>query len=292
MGKINLKTRQQRIGYMDNKEYFLTSPEQYSRIEADQIIEYSSVNSGIPKAQMASAFYALNQQVEQFLLNGHGIELLNLGCLYLSVSAKATETEDEAGAKAVKRICVKFRQSKKLRDLINSNVQLVSALTKKSGDDSDDEDGDDTSSTDTTTTGSASGGSGSGSDSSTGSSTSGSSTGGSTSGSSTGGNTSSSEEGQEGDYRLAIFKYGSGTMTVTDDSEQVINNNDQVHSGSNVNISVVPVEGKVPTAKINGSTTITLTENDGTYTGSFQMPTKGTVLEINSDPSGEEGRED
>lgn len=132
MGQINLKTRQQRIAYKeDNKEYFLTSPEQYSRIDAQQIIEYSSENSGIPKAQMASAFYALNQQVEQFLLNGHSLELLNLGYLYLSVNAKAVETEDEAGAKAVKRISVKFRQSKKLRDKINSNVQLVNALTGK-----------------------------------------------------------------------------------------------------------------------------------------------------------------
>ena len=94
-------------------------------------------------------------------------------------------------------------------------------------------------------------------------------------GGSTGGNTSGnsgSESGTEGDYRLVIYKYGNGTSTVTDDSEQEINSNDNVHSGSNVNISVVPVNR------------ITLTENDGVYTGSFQMPTKGTVLEINSEP--------
>ena len=98
----------------------------------------------------------------------------------------------------------------------------------------------------------------------------------------TGGN-SGSQSGTEGDYRLVIYKYGNGTSTVTDDSEQVINSNDNVHSGSNVNVSVVPVDGKEPIAKVNG-TRITLTENDGTYTGSFQMPTKGTVLEINSEP--------
>ena len=56
---------------------------------------------------------------------------MHLGYLYLSVNAKAVETEDEAGAKAVKRISVKFRQSRKLRDKINSNVQLVNALTGK-----------------------------------------------------------------------------------------------------------------------------------------------------------------
>ncbi len=133
MGQINIKTRQQRIAYKeDDKEYFLTSPEQYSKINIEQILEYCSENSGIPKAQMASAFYALNQQVEQFLLNGHSLELLNLGCLYLSINAKAAETEDEAGAKAVTRISVKFRQSKKLREMINSNVQLVNRLKEES----------------------------------------------------------------------------------------------------------------------------------------------------------------
>ena len=132
MGQINLKTRQQRIAYKeDDKDYFLTSPEQYSKITIEQILNYCSENSGIPKAQMASAFYALNQQVEQFLLNGHSLELLNLGCLYLSINAKATETEEEAGAKAVTRISVKFRQSKKLRDMINSNVQLVNRVTEE-----------------------------------------------------------------------------------------------------------------------------------------------------------------
>ncbi len=133
MGQINIKTRQQRIAYKeDDKQYFLTSPEQYSKINIEQILEYCSENSGIPKAQMASAFYALNQQVEQFLLNGHSLELLNLGCLYLSINAKAAETEDEAGAKAVTRISVKFRQSKKLREMINSNVQLVNRLKEQS----------------------------------------------------------------------------------------------------------------------------------------------------------------
>ena len=113
-----------------------------------------------------------------------------------------------------------------------------------------------------TNDGSQNGGSNTGGNSGSGSNT-GSGTNGS--GSNTGGNSGSqsgTEQGQEGDYRLVIYKYGNGTSTVTDDSEQEINSNDNVHSGSNVNISVVPVEGKEPIAKVNGNR-ITLTENDG-----------------------------
>ena len=124
------------------------------------------------------------------------------------------------------------------------------------------------------------GNSGSGSNSGSGTNTGGS-TGGNTGGNS--GSQSGSQSGTEGDYRLVIYKYGNGAMSVTDDSEQEINSNDNVHSGSNVNISVVSGNGLEPTAKINGSS-IALTENDGTYTGSFLMPTKGSVLEIDSEP--------
>lgn len=143
-----MKTRQKRIAYLDT-ELFMTSSEHYSQIGADEIIEYSSENSGIPKAQMASAFYALNQQIRQFLLNGHSLELPNLGFLYLSVNAKATETEEEAGAKAVTRISVKFRQCKKLRELINTNVHLVNTLTAKENESSGSQNGGDNGGTST-----------------------------------------------------------------------------------------------------------------------------------------------
>ena len=145
MGQINLTSKPKRIAYKD-ATIIVTQSETYSRISADQIIYYASENSGIPKAQMASAFYAINQVVEQFLLNGHSLELMNLGSLYFSVSAKAVEDEVDAGAKAVRRLSIKFRQSKRLRDLINSNVQLVSELTKSgslASDNDDDSDGDD-----------------------------------------------------------------------------------------------------------------------------------------------------
>ena len=99
---------------------------------------------------------------------------------------------------------------------------------------------------------------------------------------------SQSQQGEPGTYRLVIYKYGNGTATVTDDSENAISNNDYLASGSNVNVSVVPVGGKEPIVKVN-SNRIMLTENDGVYVGSFQMPTKGAVLEINTDPDDDDG---
>ena len=95
-------------------------------------------------------------------------------------------------------------------------------------------------------------------------------------------------QSQQSTYGLTITRSGSGTSTVKDDSENVITGQQSFASGTNLNIEIVPAEGQTPTATINGSS-IELTENDGTYTGSFQMPAQASVLDINSGTSGDSG---
>lgn len=107
-----------------------------------------------------------------------------------------------------------------------------------------------------------------------------------------GGSSTSSDTGQGGngsqggsqsqtDFALTITKTGTGTSSVKDDSEQTINSGANVASGTNLNIEVVPAEGQVPTATLNGNS-VELTENDGTYSATFQMPAQASTLVINS----------
>ena len=122
-----------------------------------------------------------------------------------------------------------------------------------------------------------------------GGSQSGNSGSGSNTGDSTGGNTSG--DGQQSTYNLTIARSGSGTSTVTDDSENVITGQRRLAPGTNLNIEIVPAEGQIPTARLNYNP-IELTENDGTYTGSFQMPAQGSVLELNSGSNGSSSGDD
>jgi predicted histone-like DNA-binding protein len=122
-----------------------------------------------------------------------------------------------------------------------------------------------------------------------GGSQSGNSGSGSNTGDSTGGNTSG--DGQQSTYNLTIARSGSGTSTVTDDSENVITGQRRFAPGTNLNIEIVPAEGQIPTARLNYNP-IELTENDGTYTGSFQMPAQGSVLELNSGSNGSSSGDD
>jgi len=118
--------------------------------------------------------------------------------------------------------------------------------------------------------------------------------GGSQSGNDNGGSSAGSESGNSGgqsqqtSYNLTIARSGSGTSTVKDDSENVITGQRSFAPGTNLNIEIVPAEGQVPTATINGNN-IALTENDGTYTGSFQMPAQSSTLELNSGSNGDNG---
>ena len=96
-----------------------------------------------------------------------------------------------------------------------------------------------------------------------------------------GGSQGGNSQNQATSFALTITKSGSGTSTVKNESEETINSGDSLESGANVYIAVTPTEGQIPTATLNGSN-VSLTENDGEYTGTFQMPAQASSLVINS----------
>jgi hypothetical protein len=102
-------------------------------------------------------------------------------------------------------------------------------------------------------------------------------------------NGQSSEQGQQGEqgqqnqassYALTISKSGTGTANITHDGNAVTSG-DSLNEDDEVEISITPAEGKVPTASVNGSQ-IELTESEGVYSGSFAMPGQASSLEINT----------
>ena len=271
-------------------------------IDLDALAEHmSNHNTPYSKGAIKGMLTDMVSCIKELLLEGKNVKIADLAIFSLGIKNNGGAVSEDVFtvSKNIKGVKLRARATGELiaKSLnLEATLKKASATSKTSGNGGSNGGGTTPTGGDSNTGGSQSqGGSGSsqsGGESQNGGTNGGSQNGGSNtggnsgSGSNTGGNSGSqsgTEQGQEGDYRLVIYKYGNGTSTVSDDSEQEINSNDQVHSGSNVNVSVVPVEGKEPIAKVNGNR-ITLTENDGVYTGSFQMPTKGTVLEINSEP--------
>ena len=233
----------------------------------------------------------------EMLLNSKKVKIEGLGTFYCTLENQkngALKKEDFNVNKHLKALHIRFLPEQTTEENISSRQFLkqaefinIDSLLKK---ENETENGGDSNGGDSGNSGN------SGSQNNEGGSQSGEQGGSQSQGGSQNGDNSGSQSGsgdsgqsQQSSYILTITSSGSGTSTVTDDSEQAISSGDSVTSGSNVNIEVVPAEGQVPTATINGNS-IELTENDGTYTGSFEMPAQASTLVINSGTaSGDDG---
>ena len=91
-------------------------------------------------------------------------------------------------------------------------------------------------------------------------------------------------------FALTINKTGSGSASVTNDGNAVTSGA-SLNEDDEVEISITPAEGKVPTASLNGSS-IELTESDGVYTGNFAMPGQASTLVINTGSAGGGGNDE
>ena len=108
---------------------------------------------------------------------------------------------------------------------------------------------------------------------------SGSESGGSGSGNA-GGNSGSGQSQQTSGFALTISKTGVGSASVTKNGNAVTSGA-SLNEDDEVEISITPAEGQVPTATVNGSS-IELTEDNGVYSGSFAMPGQASTLIINT----------
>ena len=111
-----------------------------------------------------------------------------------------------------------------------------------------------------------------------------------------GGDNSGSQSGQQGEqgqqgaqgYALTISTSGSGSASVTKDGNAVTSG-DSLNEDDEVEISITPATGQVPTATLNGSE-IELTEDGGVYSGNFAMLAEASTLVINTGTaSGDDG---
>ena len=214
----------------------------------------------------------------EMLLNSKKVKIEGLGTFYTTLECQkggAVSKEKFSVLKDIKGLHIRFLPEQEQEQNISSRqflkqaefINVDSLLPKE-------EDG-------TTGNGSTNSGNGGSQSGNEGGSQSGN-------GSSQSGDQNQGDQNQATSFALTITKSGSGTSTVKNDSEETINSGDSLESGANVYIAVTPAEGQIPTATLNGSN-VSLTENDGEYVGTFQMPAQASTLVINSGSDAEEG---
>ena len=258
------------------KYRYVMKPEMYSSLSQAKVIREAALRSGVSQGVMKACWDAAGEVIKAWATEGHSVALPGLGSMRFGLRSKAVEKVEDVKTSLISSRRIIFTPSVDLKDeLANTAIQItcydrngneVKRVTSTSGEVEDPEN--------ENTQNTENGGS--------------QNQGGSENQGSQNGNEGGNSQNQATSFALSITKSGSGTSTVKNDSEETINSGDSLESGANVYIAVTPAEGQIPTATLNGSN-VSLTENDGEYVGTFQMPAQASTLVINSGSDAEEG---
>ena len=127
MGKILVKAQQQKIYNIDGKGNsgmgYVLRPVRYSTMRQTDIVNYCMKNSLVPQAYITAAVVAFVQCIENFLLNGHSVELPGLGIFYLTSNGITATNAEDCGVNQVDSLKVRFTPSTSLKAAVE-DVEL------------------------------------------------------------------------------------------------------------------------------------------------------------------------
>lgn len=113
-----------------NKELYIAQPSIYSTIKSDDLMKRALDNSSLTVGKFYRAIYAVVNEFKNFLMNGHSVEVPNLGTFRFSVRAKAVEDAKDAGARQVTQRKIIFTPSKDLKESLKK-VSLSKGTVKE-----------------------------------------------------------------------------------------------------------------------------------------------------------------
>ncbi len=278
---IKVKAIERNVAFEKNTEKwaYVLQPELYNKLSQSKVISEASLRSGIPRGSINAAWDAIGEVIKAWATEGHSVAIPGLGSMRFGLRASSVADVNKVGTDLITTRRVIFTPNVDIKNELKKtsinitcydrNGELVKRVT--SSDDANVEDPEDDNPN--------GGGSGSGSSSSSNGSSSSSGSSGSSTGSETGGNQNQNEN-QNGTPVLTISKTGSGSASVSANGNAV-NSGAELAAETEVTITVTPATGQVPTATLGGNS-VTLTESDGTYTGTFSMPSANATLVINT----------
>ena len=260
--KVNARETELKIG-KNPGYYYVMTPELYLALNQKKVIKEAALRSGVSQGVMQACWDAAGEVIKAWATEGHSVALPGLGTIRFAVRSQAVANVEKVGVDLIKSKRIVFTPSVDIKKelaatsinitCIDRDGNIVKRVTTDGGDVEDDED--------SLTPDPSPQGEGS----------------------------ENSNSGNSGSQTpsvptLTISRSGSGSSAVTVGGNAV-NSGSQIAAGTEVALSVTPAEGQTPTATLNGSS-VTLTESDGTYTGSFQMPDGNATLVINSGSTG------
>ena len=259
---------------------YLMKPELYIALSQAKVIKEAALRSGVSQGVMKACWDAAGEVIKAWATEGHAVPMPGLGTMRFGLRSKSVEKVEDVKTGLIKSRRIIFTPSVDLKDeLANAAIQItcydrtgkeVKRVT--SADDGTIEDPENTENENTETETTQGGEQNQGGSQSQGGQSS--------------QNTPSNSENSEG-FALTISTSGSGSASITKDGNAVASGA-ELSEDDEVEISITPAEGQVPTATLNGSS-IELTESDGVYSGNFAMPGQASSLVINTGAADDDG---
>ena len=263
--KVIAQRREVKLGKNPGMK-FVMRPDLYIPIQEKKVFAEASTHSGISAGVIKAAWDAAGEVLRTWATEGHSIPLPGLGTMRFGVRSKAVEKLEDVKTNLITVRRIIFTPNVDLKDeLKNTSIQITCldeegnvlkrVTSGDSGEVEDNENGG------TNTENGENGQNGQSSESEQG---------------------NQNQQGQQtaSTYALTISRTGVGSATVTKDGNAVTSGA-SLNEDDEVEISITPAEGQVPTATVNGSE-IELTEDNGVYSGSFAMPGQASTLIINT----------
>ena len=252
---------------------YVMQPDLYIALNQAKVIREAALRSGVSQGVMKACWDAAGEVIKAWATEGHSVALPGLGSMRFGLRAKSVAKVEDVKTSLISTRRIIFTPTQDLKDeLANTAIQItcydrngdvVKRVTSADAGTVEDNEGDENTNTEN-------GGS-----------------------QNSGSQSQQGEQGQQGNqnqqsgYALTIATSGSGSASVTHDGNAVTSGA-SLNEDDEIEISITPAEGQVPTASINGSS-IELTEDNGVYTGSFAMPGQASALVISTGVSGEGG---
>ena len=264
--KVIAQRRLLKIGKNPGVKKFVMRPDLYIPIQEKKVFAEASTHSGISAGVIKAAWDAAGEVLRTWATEGHSVPLPGLGTMRFGVRSKAVEDLEDVKTSLITTRRIVFTPSVEVKDeLKNTSIQITcldedgNVLKRVTSGDSGEVEDNENGGTNT-----ENGENGQN------------------------GQNSESEQGQQGSqnqqtastFALTISKTGIGSASVTKDGNAVTSGS-SLNEDDEVEISITPAEGQVPTATVNGSE-IELTEDNGVYSGSFAMPGQASTLIINT----------
>lgn len=117
MGTIRFKVVPKK-NPIDKSVKYYAQPVLYSQISREDIVEAAQRNTSIPRAYLDMAYDALINEVENFVMNGHSVQIPNLGTISCRINGMGVEEEASYDASYIQKVGFTFLPDPYIKKLL------------------------------------------------------------------------------------------------------------------------------------------------------------------------------